>query len=76
MLDRELNELVARSWYVLETVLDNERVTSLSEQKAVARLRDSKEMLLQPDGTYKIQIGCLWKDGEPKLENNYAYART
>ncbi|MGD0638940.1 MAG: hypothetical protein ABSA72_12970, partial [Nitrososphaerales archaeon] len=73
--DRELSEMVSRQWYVQETLLDNERVTSTGETRAVERLRNTKQFLPQPDGTVRIQLGTLWREGEPKLENNYHYAR-
>ena len=54
--------------------MDNERVTSIAETRAVERLKLTKQFIPQEDGRTRIQIGCLWKEGEPKLENNYQYA--
>jgi hypothetical protein len=75
-LDQELNELVMRQWRVEETLLDNERVMSIGEQRAVERLQNTKQLIPLSDGRVRIQLGCLWRENEPRLENNYHYAKT
>ena len=70
-MDVELNDLVRKSIDMESLRTDEDMVPSREERRAVEQLRKATKL---EDG--RVEAPCLWKDGEPQLPNNYAYALT
>jgi transposase InsO family protein len=70
VLDRDLNELVAKQWQ-LERLPGDEAKAMSQEDKYALTLLDEK-MTRLPNGKYQAPV--LWRKGEPAMPNNYSYA--
>ena len=68
---KETNNLLQKFWVLDSIGIKEENAQAMTPNEMTA-VRKAEETQVFKDGRY--EIGILWKEGEPKFENNYDMA--
>jgi hypothetical protein len=69
--EEALDRLVKNFWMDERTSQDDNYATPIADDLIMQRMK--KELVMLPDG--HIQLPTIWKEGLPKTQNNFEYAK-